>query len=111
MSGIPMPGTPVRGSRSGAPIMALLDLLGRRWSMGVLWVLCEGGAATFRELQSRCETISPSVLNSRLKELRQARLVEVSDSGYVATQLGHALFTHLEPLGAWSKGWAKALDG
>lgn len=110
MSGIPMPGTPVRGSRSGAPVMALLDLLGRRWSMGVLWVLCEGGAATFRELQGRCETISPSVLNSRLKELREARLVEMSDGGYVATRLGHDLFAHLEPLGAWSRKWAKALS-
>ena len=43
----PLPGSPVRGSRSGAPVMALLDLLGRRWAMGVLWTLCEGGPATF----------------------------------------------------------------
>ena len=78
--------------------------------MGVLWGLCEGGAATFRELQERCETISPSVLNSRIKELRAARLVETSDNGYVATKLGHELFAHLEPLGAWSKGWARSLD-
>ena len=104
-----MPGSPVRGSRSGAPVMALLDLLGRRWSMGVLWTLCEGGPATFRELQDRCESISPAVLNARLKELRQARLVGRSADGYVATDLGRALFGHLTPLGAWAKVWAKAL--
>lgn len=109
MTGIPVPGTPVRGSKSGAPVMALLDLLGRRWSMGVLWTLCAGGPATFRDLQTRCETISPAVLNSRLKELRQARLVDRSTEGYVATDLGRELFGYLNPLGAWAKLWAKAL--
>ena len=77
--------------------------------MGILWTLCEGGPATFRELQQRCETISPSVLNSRLKELRQAQLVEHSKAGFVATKLGEELFAHLSPLGRWAKVWAKAL--
>ena len=106
---IPQPGTPVRGSKNGAPVMALLDLLGRRWSMGVLWTLCEGGPATFRDLQKRCETISPAVLNTRLKELREARLVIHTGSGYLATDLGQELYAHLTPLGAWAKLWAKAL--
>ena len=110
MTKIPTPGTPVRGSRTGAPIMALLDLLGRRWSMGVLWTLCEHGPATFRELQARCETISPSVLNSRLKELRKAQLIERSSEGYAPTKLGTDLFTHLLPLGGWAKTWAKSLN-
>ena len=30
-----------RGSRTGRPIMALLDLLGRRWSLRILWELRE----------------------------------------------------------------------
>ena len=47
-------------------MMALLDLLGRRWALGVVWQLCQGGPCTFRELQNRCETISPAVLNARL---------------------------------------------
>ena len=90
-------------------MMALLDLLGRRWSMGVLWTLCEGGPATFRELQARCETISPAVLNARLKELREARLVERSSEGYAATGLGRELYGHLNPLGSWAKVWARSL--
>ena len=110
MTKIPVPGTPVRGSKTGAPIMALFDLLGRRWSMGALWCLCEGGPATFRDLQNRCETISPTVLNVRLKELRQARLVAHSREGYVATDLGRELYSHLLPLGSWAKVWAKALE-
>ncbi len=109
MTKIPLPGTPVRGSKSGSPIMALLDLLGRRWAMGVLWTLCDGGVATFRQLQERCETISPSVLNARLKELRAAGLVDHNGKGYVATDLGQELYTHLEPMGDWAKKWALTL--
>jgi DNA-binding HxlR family transcriptional regulator len=106
---IPYPGTPVRGSKSGAPVMALLDLLGRRWAMGVLWTLCESQPSTFRELQTNCETISPAVLNSRLRELREAQLIERNAEGYVATKLGRELYDHLVPLGAWAKKWGKAL--
>ena len=106
MDKIPLPGEPVRGSRSGAPIMALFDLLGRRWAMGVLWVLCEGGPASFRALQERCETISPSVLNRRLQELQSAGFVEKSDQGYMATTLGRRVHEKLVPLGAIAKSWS-----
>ena len=61
---IPSPGKSVRGSESGVPVMALFDLLGRSWAMGVVWQL-QKGPATFRELQQRCESISPSTLNKR----------------------------------------------
>jgi DNA-binding HxlR family transcriptional regulator len=106
---IPVPGQPVRGSRSGAPIMALFDLLGRRWAMGVLWTLCETGPTTFRNLQERCETISPAVLNQRLKELHAAKFVEKSDRGYVASPLGLRVYEELVPLGATARHWAGVL--
>jgi len=48
---IPKPGQPVRGSTTGAPIMALFDLLGRRWAMGIIWNLNQG-SSTFRNPQS-----------------------------------------------------------
>lgn len=110
MVSIPLPGQPVRGSKSGAPIMALFDLLGRRWSMGVLWTLCEKGPCNFRELQRRCETISPTVLNARLKELRAAGLVAHASDGYGPTRMGRELFERLLPLGVWSKSWARSLS-
>jgi len=91
--------------------MALFDLLGRNWAMGVLWTLCQTGPCTFRELQKRCETISPTVLNSRLKELREAKLVEISDEGYRPTPLGRELYSILVPLGRWSKLWSAHLTG
>ena len=89
---IPKPGQSVRGSRSGAPIMALFDLLGRRWAMGVLWTLSTSGPSTFRELQDLCETISPAVLNQRLKELQAAKFVEKTAHGYAATGLGELVY-------------------
>jgi DNA-binding HxlR family transcriptional regulator len=107
----PTPGRPVRGSRAGYPIMALLDLLGRRWAMGILWSLCRDGPATFRELQARCGSVSPTVLNTRLKELRHAALVELADEGYRATALGTELYAVLEPLKDWSNVWARAIAG
>ena len=88
--------------------MALLDLLGRRWALRVLWELRETGAANFRELQERCGNISSSVLAERLRELRDAEIVAASDNnGYRLTDEGQALLKALTPIDAWAKRWAK----
>jgi len=52
--------------------MAIFDLLGRRWAMGVVWQLSDG-PRSFSELQSRCDSISPTILSTRLKDLAEAR--------------------------------------
>ena len=106
---IPRPGQPVRGSQTGTPIMAVFDLLGRRWAMGIIWNL-DRGPATFRALQSACESISPSILNSRLKELREAKLIDRSLEGYHLTAMGQELFNLLKPFGKWSVNWAKLIN-
>ena len=110
MIDIPRPGQPVRGSKSGAPIMALFDLLGRHWAMGVLWTLNEIGPCTFRKLQEECETISPAALNTRLKELQAAGFIHRAEGGYATTELGSRLYDQLKPLGSFSKEWAKHLE-
>lgn len=104
----PKPGLPVRGSKSGKPIMALFDLLGRSWALGVLWQLADG-PLTFRELQDKCETVSPTVLNRRLKELREGLLVERAERGYQLSRTGKDLFSMLQPFGNWSEHWAQTL--
>ena len=92
--------------------MALFDLLGRRWAMGIIWNLYRG-PLTFRSLQSACErksgTISPSILNSRIKDLQEANLVMRTLDGYELTQLGKELFILLEPLDPWSQKWRSSL--
>ena len=86
--------------------MALLDLLGRRWALRVLWELRDG-TPTFRELQVQCGDISSSVLNDRLRELRDAGIVTTEPGGgYQLTAEGHSLLEALAPLDAWAKRWA-----
>jgi len=101
-------GRSVRGSRTGRPIMALLDLLGRRWMLRILWQLRDG-PLTFRALRDACDACSPSVLNTRLAEMRTAGLVESrADEGYALTREGEQLLALLAPLHAWSGRWAAA---
>ncbi|NRB41228.1 MAG: helix-turn-helix transcriptional regulator [Pseudomonadales bacterium] len=107
-AGIPLPGQPVRGSKTGKPIMALLDQMGRTWSLGILWQL-NMQSLTFRQLQTSCEQISPTLLNTRLKELRQLQLVEHGNEGYCLTVMGQQLFEIILPLGQWSDQWAAAM--
>lgn len=87
--------------------MALLDLLGRRWALRVLWELRHGNALTFRELQSRCDDISSSVLNDRLRELREAGIAHGTPDGYQLTAEGSELLAVLEPVDAWAKRWGE----
>ncbi len=98
----------VRGSRSGRPIMLLLDLLGRRWVLRILWEL-RGDALNFRGLQAACGGLSPSVLNQRLRELREARLVEIANEGYCLTPRGRELFQLFGPLNSWAERWARQI--
>lgn len=108
-SGTPLPGVPVRGSESGRPVMAALDLLGRRWALRILWELSQSPAG-FRELQRRCERMSSSVLSTRLGELTEARLLDITGDGYHLTRLGEDLIDALHPLNAWSRRWADETD-
>lgn len=102
---VPKPGQAVRGSRSGRPVMALLDLLGRRWTLRILWEL-RHGALNFRELRAACGGMSPSVLNLRLQELREADIVVAQETGgYGLSESGRLLFAALAPLQAWAEQW------
>ena len=90
--------------------MALLDLLGRRWSLRVLWEL-RTDRLTFRRLQDACDGISPTVLNQRLIELRDARLVDLTDgAGYGLSGLGRELLDRFLPLVRWAERWAKIVE-
>jgi DNA-binding HxlR family transcriptional regulator len=105
---MPVPEEAVRGSTSGRPLMAALDLLGRRWTLRVLWELRDGPLGA-RELRRRCDDVSPSVLYARLAELREARLVEQDPAGsYRLTRVGAKLRRAIEPLGGWSEEWARS---
>jgi DNA-binding HxlR family transcriptional regulator len=87
--------------------MALLDLLGRRWALRVLWELRDE-ALTFRAIQERCGGLSPSVLNLRLRELRDAGIVtSEAGGGYALTADGRDLLTAFAPLYDWAEKWGR----
>ncbi len=101
----PAIGRPARGSRTGRPIMVALDLLGRRSTLRILWELREGQALTFRALQDAAQT-NPSLLNTRLRELREAGLLSHEGEGYELTPTGKSLLVALKPLLRWSEEWS-----
>ncbi len=104
----PKPGRPVRNSKTGRPIMALLDLLGQKWALRIIWELLQNEPSSFRILQKHCGNISPTVLNKRLAELRQADIVELRNGkGYTLTKEGMSLCSSLSPLTAWANSWAQ----
>jgi DNA-binding HxlR family transcriptional regulator len=102
------PGAPrVRGSRTGRPIMVLLDLFGRRWSLRILWELRER-SMTSRGLRAACDEASPTVLHARLSELRDAGFIElVPASGYGLTESGRELLETLLPMQRFAERWVK----
>jgi DNA-binding HxlR family transcriptional regulator len=88
--------------------MALLDLLGRRWALRLLWELRDGEPATFRELQARCGGMSSSVLAQRLAELGDAGIVSGSKGdGYALSKEGRSLLDALGPLDDWAARWGR----
>ena len=98
----------VRGSTSGRPIMALLDLLGRRWTLRILWELRER-SLTSRALREACDDASPTVLQARLSDLRDAGLIALLPDGYGLTDTGRELQATFMPLHRFAERWSKSL--
>lgn len=99
-------GQPVRGSNSGRPIMVLLDVLGQRWTLRILWELIPG-PLPFRGLREQCDEVSPTVLNARLRALRELGLVDHREGqGYALTDRGRELGEKLLALNQWADDWA-----
>jgi len=97
----------VRGSRSGRPIMVLLDLLGRRWTLRIFWELRDG-ALTSRALREACDDASPTIIQQRLSELRDAGFIaKREEGGYALTEQGRALCSTFMPLHHFAEKWNK----
>jgi len=92
------------------PIMQLIDILGKKWVLRILWEL-KTSPCTFRELQSRCGDLSPTIINTRIKDLCAAQLVYKSpDSGYQLSQDGYELIELFYPLNDFANRWVKSID-
>ena len=96
-------------SKENVAIHQLFDLLESRYAMRVLWALRDGHRQTFRLLQDSVGGITPNTLNTRLKELRQAGLVDHAGEGYGATDAGRDLLKRLNDLHAFAGRWVVTL--
>src|SRR4029077_2476812 len=91
--------------KENAAISQLLGLLESRYAIRVLWALKDGHAQTFRLLQDSVGGITPNTLNTRIKELREAGLVNHGSDGYVVTPVGSDLLKRMNALPAFASKW------
>jgi len=98
----------VRGSRSGRPIMALLDLLGRRWTLRILWEL-RGDALTSRALRTGLRrSLSDRAAGAAMSDLREAGFVALAaEGGYSLTPLSAGSCRKRAPLHRFAERWRK----
>jgi DNA-binding HxlR family transcriptional regulator len=92
---------PNRESTTTRPLADLFDVLGRRWSLRILWELRDR-SLSFNQLRRAVGGMSQSVLVTRLTELFGAGLVADVPGGYQLTAGGAALARELAPLEAWA---------
>ncbi len=107
---IPVPGKPFRGSNTGRPIMAALSLFSRRWVLRIIWEL-RNGSLGFRELQARCDRLSPDTLSTRLSELQEAGIAQHDKQGaWELTPLGMEIGPTVKALSKWATTWEKQFN-
>ena len=94
--------------KENAAIGQLLTLLESRYAMRVLWALRDGHAQTFRLLQDSVGGITPNTLNTRIKELREAGLLNHGNEGYLLTSSGSELTRRLGELPGFASKWVSS---
>jgi DNA-binding HxlR family transcriptional regulator len=85
-------------------LRALVDLLARRHALAAFWEL-RGTSQPFRTLARRLG-VTGDRLSQRLRELREAGLVQVDEGGdYRLSSEGRRLLDLLEGLAGFATGW------
>jgi DNA-binding HxlR family transcriptional regulator len=92
-------------NKENAVTSQLLALLESRYALRVMWALKDGHAQTFRLLQDSVGGITPNTLNTRIKELRAASLLDHGSDGYFVTPTGADLLKRLADLPAFAAKW------
>jgi DNA-binding HxlR family transcriptional regulator len=92
-------------SKENTAINQLFERLERRYALRVLWALRDGHPQTFRLLQDSVGGITPNTLNTRIKELREAGLLDHGSDGYIVTASGTDLLKRLSDVQAFATRW------
>ncbi len=93
-------------SKENAAINQLFERLECRYALRVLCALRDGHPQPFRLLQDSVGGITPNTLNTRIKELREAGLVDHGSEGYTVTPVGADLLKRLNDVQAFANRWA-----
>ena len=86
-----------------------VDLLGRRWTLAIVWASSEAGAVRFNEFKQTLAGIPPRTLAARLLELEDAGVLERHVFAtrpprveYQLTDAGRRLRYVVEALNVWA---------
>jgi DNA-binding HxlR family transcriptional regulator len=89
-----------------------VELVGKRWSGAIVYVLLEGGSLRFSQIAHAVPDLSDRLLSERLKELEARGIVErrVHDGApvrveYALTDRGRDLRDAVHQLKAWGDRW------
>lgn len=98
------------GYRQFCPVALAAELLAERWTLLVVReLLC--GSTRFGELRRGLPRISTALLDTRLKQLQLAGIVERHEvagrPAYHLTLAGRGLFPIIEAMGVWSQTWLR----
>ena len=94
-------------AKDNAAVIQLFSLLECRYAMRIIWALSDGHPQTFRLLQDSVGGVTPNTLNTRLKELRAAQLVEHGGDGYRLTAQGTDLAHRLVEVQLFASRWSQ----
>ena len=84
------------------PLAELFDLLGRRWTLRILWELRDR-TLSFNDLRRAVGGMSQSVLVTRLTDLFGAGLVADVPGGYQLTAAGTSLVGEFGAVAHWAE--------
>ena len=89
-----------------------VELIGKRWTGAILFVLVQGEPMRFGEIGNAVPQLSDRLLSERMKELEARGIVErrvdAAPPGrveYALTEMGRALAPTLRELRSWARRW------
>lgn len=95
-------------SKDNIAIGQLLGLLETRYALRILWALKDGRPQKFRLLQDGITGLTPNTLNTRIKNLRAADLLNHGKEGYFVTPQGADLLKRISDLSSFATKWSAA---
>lgn len=97
------------------PIALASEVLGERWTILIIFALCEG-SCRFNRLQRALPRISASTLAQRLRTLEEARVISKRKGAaagayeYQLTDAGEELVPIVRQIGQWGQRWGRDLE-